>query len=756
MRQVSPILLCGLIAGLLSWAGSVQLFHRFMLYDDEGYVLISLKNFSLHGSLYDQVFSQYGPAFYLIYDALHRLLGFAWTNASGRWITLFNWTGTAFFCSLLVRRAGGSWPLVLCVLAESFSFLWIMASEPMHPGSTITLIVAATAWLGWEMLQAGRINAFAVVTAAMGALLALIKINVGVFLGLSAVFWLVLSMPVERRLRRDVPLIVLGCVLPLALMRTRIPEDWAQIFAVVTGFSITGVVLAAAPAAQLQPAGSRAWRWFVVTGLAVAALTTGLMLTRGTSLTELWQGVVVGPLGHPGAYAFGPPWLPGTAGLAGSMVGLMVYARNRPDDRRLVLLIAWLKIAAATAYVVYALWYMDSQQGIKGLSYGVPLAGLFAWPLDRKNPAGRPAHQARAWLAILLVFQCLHAYPVAGSQLNWGTFLWVPLMALGFEDALREVSTTFAPTIAITIRRTAMLVLSLLAAHGTTNFSFMSLSLLDRYGDEPLAQPGAEQIFMPAKYSSSLRILAENARVHGDVLFSLPGCFSFNLWTGLDTPTLANVTHWFSLLNDEQQQAIIQRLDTADRPVFIVQQAILADVIQTGIHPQGPLMDYLNSSFHRSFAIESFSFWVRNGRSIAALSTGILTPSPGESEGTLQLQLTVAPSPGTIASVELWSTAGTNERLFTLDARQTEVVVTPLHLDGTTAGSPQSAVWPWSIDRVSLVTLTFAPPFPLPPANTIEVLFANAEGSYTGSARILPLDGLERTPENGVPPAASP
>ena len=75
IKNVPPILLCGMIAGLLVWAGGIQLFHRFMLYDDEGYVLISLKNFSLHGSLYDQVYSQYGPAFYLIYDALQRLLG---------------------------------------------------------------------------------------------------------------------------------------------------------------------------------------------------------------------------------------------------------------------------------------------------------------------------------------------------------------------------------------------------------------------------------------------------------------------------------------------------------------------------------------------------------------------------------------------------------------------------------------------------------------------------------------------------------
>ena len=37
-----------------------------MAYDDEGYVLVSLKNYSAHGGLYASVYSQYGPFFYLL------------------------------------------------------------------------------------------------------------------------------------------------------------------------------------------------------------------------------------------------------------------------------------------------------------------------------------------------------------------------------------------------------------------------------------------------------------------------------------------------------------------------------------------------------------------------------------------------------------------------------------------------------------------------------------------------------------------
>jgi hypothetical protein len=296
--------------------------------------------------------------------------------------------------------------------------------------------------------------------------------------------------------------------------------------------------------------------------------------------------------------------------------------------------------------------------------------------------------------------------------------------------------------------------LTVLAAHLTQ--TFYRLAKLVHYGDQPIAQPGAEQVYLPANYSSAVRVLVENARVHGDVLFSLPGAYSFNLWSGVDTPTLTNVTHWFSLLNDEQQQAIIHRLETAARPVFIIQHNILSDVIHSGVHPHGPLMDYLRASFHRSFAIEGYSFWVRNGRSIAALSTGILTHVPGQSADKLQLQITVAPHTDKITRVELWSTFGMNERKLSLDETQTEVSLTPLNLDGTAAGAPQIAAWPWSNAQVSLVTLTFTPSSPLPPANTIEVVFINAEGRRVGSARILPFNGLELPPEKHQSPATAP
>lgn len=49
------------LAAALGVAGYWLQFTTFMIYDDEGYVLLSLKHFTEHGGLYDRVYTQYGP-----------------------------------------------------------------------------------------------------------------------------------------------------------------------------------------------------------------------------------------------------------------------------------------------------------------------------------------------------------------------------------------------------------------------------------------------------------------------------------------------------------------------------------------------------------------------------------------------------------------------------------------------------------------------------------------------------------------------
>ena len=43
------------------------------------------------------------------------------------------------------------------------------------------------------------------------------------------------------------------------------------------------------------------------------------------------------------------------------------------------------------------------------------------------------------WVAAIALPQVLSAYPVAGSQMAFGSFLYVPVLVIGFAAALRYI-----------------------------------------------------------------------------------------------------------------------------------------------------------------------------------------------------------------------------------------------------------------------------------------------------------------------------
>ncbi len=128
--------------------------------------------------------------------------------------------------------------------------------------------------------------------------------------------------------------------------------------------------------------------------------------------------------------------------------------------------------------------------------------------------------------------------------------------------------------------------------------------------------------------SSGLATLNANARWHGDMLFSLPGMFSFNLWSGLPTPTQANITQWWVLLNERQQAAIAAQLAAAARPVVIVQRNLIASGIHKANYRPSLLTLYLTSNFTRRFTLDTYEFWTRQDAAIEPINLAHWQPSP--------------------------------------------------------------------------------------------------------------------------------
>lgn len=687
------------LAGALGLAGFWLLFSTFQVYDDEGYVLLSLQNFSLHGGLYDRVYSQYGPFPYLLYDGLHRLLGFAFTNTSGRGITLINWLGTAAACAAIVRRETRSALWTAFTLAVVFTYLWVMINEPVHPGGLIALLAAVGAWQGAAAWQTGRTRTFAVLAALIGAALALTKVNVGVFFLGAAAAWLALNTAAPRPARLLAWLVALGCAfLPFALMHSLFAAPWVRLFAVVFSTGALALLLAAREAAR-PVIGGRTWVWFGAALAGATALIAGAALLRGTSLRGLLDGVVLEPLKHPGVFFFPVRWQAGAAPLALASLALAAGSlragwlrtprfRHFAAGARLAIGVVFLCIPLQLLSVSLVAWIM---------SYGIAVAWLFVLPL-RDDDRGAPV---RAWLALLLVFQFLHAYPVAGTQNNWGTFLWIPLLALGLADAA-PIWRTWTEGGGRCLRIAGAIVLAAVTVTMPAQLARIGWGQYSR--NQPLGLPGAENLRLSSDLIYSTRIMRENLRAHADLLFSFPGLYSANLWTGLPTPTLANATHWFSLLSPARQQEIIDRLAAAPRSALLVQRDVVDYLIKAGFHPAGPLHDWLMANYEKVLALDGYELWLRPGRQVALFSTGHFTAATPEAPQELELILNPA-APTTVARIELCDYSAPRLPLAEIAGPEADISLQPIAPDGHPAGTPQAAHFPVTLTGPTRMTV---------------------------------------------------
>src|SRR5690349_9445569 len=98
---------------VILWAGTIVLAFLFALsrllasfaaYDDEGYMLLSLKHYLNEGHLYTLTFSQYGPVYYLAHSLFFRVLHFPLTHDGGRVVTFIFWMATSLLAGVFVSR----------------------------------------------------------------------------------------------------------------------------------------------------------------------------------------------------------------------------------------------------------------------------------------------------------------------------------------------------------------------------------------------------------------------------------------------------------------------------------------------------------------------------------------------------------------------------------------------------------------------------------------------------------------------------
>lgn len=587
------------VVAVLGWIASLFMFTLFQPYDDEGYLLISLKGY-LDAPLYDQVYTQYGPFYYVVFGSVAGVLGSDLVHDSGRILAIILWVLTTTGVGWTVWLTTRSLITTLGATILSFSLLSTLSNEPLHPGSLALMLLVAIV-LGALIVDRRPRTGFFVMGLLCGALV-MVKVNVGAFAIAAVGATLVSAVAASsRRQLLRVGVLVAVAAIPSVLMTSDLGAPWARTYAAVATLGIAGVVVTGWSHPPRVRASQIVW-WIggVAAGLAFSWLVP---LLRGTSVRGLLEGSLLQGLGQAEAFTLPlvlPSWAVPVAvvGAVGSAVVSVLRGRRgtlppRSSGFALIVvgLVSWIGIAAAF--------------GIGGAQFVIGSATAWVALL------GAGSGFARHLLPLLAVLQTLHAYPVAGSQVTWSALLLVPVGAVCLGDGITALGGSGTRTLS---RRA-------LAAFPVAGFTvwFVVFNLApqvrtraDQSRKFPsLALPGAARLRLPEEQAIVYRSVASELRNRCPTFVSMPGMHSFHIFAQLEPITYLNATAWMQLFDDATQRRIVSRLEDAPETCILKNDGLVGFWNQGRPLPDGPLVGYIGSMYRTVWELAGYEIMTR-------------------------------------------------------------------------------------------------------------------------------------------------
>lgn len=600
-----------------------RMYSGFAVYDDEGYMLIALRSFLEHGHLYDDVFSQYGPFYYEFWGGFFELFGLSVDHDGGRAAAIFAWVAASLLFGLSIWRMTRSILLGLATQMLVFGAIITVVNEPMHPGGTICLLLGAIVAL--SCLARARTSPLGMAFLGGGVMaLILVKINVGAFALVALALACAVSYPRLARWRWLRPAVeLLFVATPLLLMTSKFGEAWARHYAVHVALAALAVVIVLR-ARAVRPRESEEL-WWLGGGLVVMGAVVSLAIVgAGTSPGGLVEGVISQPLRQSDAFNIplglaNRTYLFDLLGLVGA--GAFWYlargrGRGAGSSPALVSLAAVLSILIGLEMALSTIGktVLFDLTSFTGYQFAfLPFAWVALIPLPGDED-GETAF-ARLLLPPLAVLQALHAFPVAGSQVAWSSFLLIPVGALCVANGARGLARVLTGA----RERRAIGAIALVGA-AVTMLVLVNIQLrqpLDAYragydAGTSLGLPGAEDVHVSPEEADLYRQVSRAIDADCRSVLMLPGMNSFYFWTGQEPPTGYNATGWTTLFDDAHQQRVIDETRSV-RGLCLLENEPLAAGWSGGVIPDGPLVEYLHQGFRPVTTIENYRLLRREG-----------------------------------------------------------------------------------------------------------------------------------------------
>lgn len=638
-----------LLAGLV---GFQQIFSTFAMYDDEGYVMMSLCRYMQGRPLYDDVYTQYGPAYYVLQSILNDVLGLPVTHDVTRLKSLVLWLGVSCCAAGCVRRMTQSWLAAFIVFCLAFCHLDKLCLEPGHPQELVALCVIGAVMAG-SCLDRPGIVWRRIGLVSLGLLLGvalLTKLNTGVFLALSVLMVLFGRMP-SGKIRSFILTFFLGLVvlLPFALFRRELTDLTVLTLPVVTMCAAVGlyrrmVFCEPSSTASVAPRTESEHRvdtangreaghqsdllWLPVSLVLVLAVVLMCVHCQGTSWAGLWRGIVSQHWSFGQRFFHTPDLLPW------AMFWSVAVFCLQP---RWTTLLRWTAVVLVFGTITAQFWQtsaplvhgLQPRGQVRVLMSLVPsLLVLLVIPRPVAFSSSQSAREMLAWVGLL---QPLSVFPTPGTQSAVGSICLLMACVVIAHDLFvqghgvertsgsneplvtQEMSTAHSQSPRFVWRMLLAGSLAVLLWRGVWLTTY-------RQGLVTLDLPGCRLLSLEPELVERYRWLVGTLRENADTfVFGEHGHNSVYFWTQMEPPTSLNVTFWPYLLRPEEQSRIVSALKAKKR-VCVVHEEFGAEL------PNGALRSYLQGG-------EFHSEWSNGTYQIAVRRSGATHDSPTRKEG---------------------------------------------------------------------------------------------------------------------------
>lgn len=616
------------LSALASVPAYYHMFTGFSYWDDEGALLVTVKEYLGGLTLYNRI-PGYGPVYYFYNWTLRTLSATAVTHDATRMSSLLPWLLTALVCAWIVFRLTGSLTLSSVAHFLVFFTLSFFCNEPGHPQELCILLLVCIPAAG-IMVSIPRCRWFGIILlGVLPATLAMIKVNIGAYAFLATSLAILAHSPKTKLSRLSIIAIGAACVFcPAILMRAHLGDPSARLFAVLVTSAVIAVLLVLF---RVSRTCCFSFRDSLVTSFAFVSTLIAIIFVlkaQGVSLDRAFHAVLLNSLTY---YVFRGSWyiqIPFARGwyfciISGLLLaGYFSFGAPKKERRETQLAVLKLVLALLTAIlflfkIFLALFLIRGWPSQLVPSFFFFLLLPFCWLVLYAPPeSGSESHSfPRTLLCIVTVLQALYAYPIAGSQFTFVQVLPVIVAVICLCDYLawqRKKMLSLSP---IVLRAVVPVLLLCVVA------SYIAIAHIVRREYDSLASlqlPGSGRIHIQEAQAQDYRWLVQALDHDCDIFVGLPEVPSLHMWTGKDPLQGMEMDDWMLGSSPQQQLAVSTVLSKHPNACAIYNPDLVKFWDPRGeLEPASPLVRYLFANFKVVGRTGQFFFLVRNERSLS-------------------------------------------------------------------------------------------------------------------------------------------